>query len=52
VAWEGIDGALGQQARPDWAQQPTTTAPEPAGLVLLGSGGLALLAVRRRVRTA
>jgi hypothetical protein len=51
--WEGIDGALGEQSRPAWAQQPpTTTTPEPVGAVLLGTGALALLAVRRRMRAA
>ncbi len=51
--WTALGGALDGQAHPDWAQLPSsTTTPEPATVALLGTGGLALLALRRRMRTA
>ncbi len=51
VTWQGSGGSGSKQFVPTWASAgtpPTTTAPEPATLALVGGGILVLTAVRRR----
>jgi hypothetical protein len=54
VTWEAPPGVGSRQFVPAWARAdaPTTTTPEPASLALVAGGALALVVVRRRVRTA